>query len=495
MIKDLKETFKDSAIYGFGRVSTKLVGFVLLPLYTKEISAADYGIYGILEIFIQTFVALFSLGLSPALFRWFNQKEQNIDRRIIFFTSLIGLAAFLIIPLCLGILFSEDISQLIFDKVIYGELLVLVFVLGGIEILLGLFTTLVRIYQKAILFAVGNISTLIINLLLNIYFVAVLKIGIKGILISSIVSAFLFMLTLIIYFRKELYKQFNVKIFIEMIKFGFPITFSSIGGMFLTLGDRYILKIYAPLSEVGQYTLGYKFAAVINIFFVQAFQLAWPAIAWKKINEPNAKRFFSKVFTYYSFLMFWIVLYVSVFAKGIINNLALNRDYWQASSVVPIIALSYAFNGVYYLIGFLFHFKNKTSYLPFIVLTSAVFNIVLNFILIPIWGMMGAAIVTLLSYMLMSILTYFNAQKLYPINYELNKIILAFITAIGLYYVTHIFDDFSVVLRIVTKAVTISLYPLILYFIGFYEEIEIISLKRFFMKRLNFLTKSEKDEK
>lgn len=133
--------------------------------------------------------------------------------------------------------------------------------------------------------------------------------------------------------------------------------------------------------------------------------------------------------------------------------------------------------------------------MPFIVLTSAVFNIVLNFILIPIWGMMGAAIVTLLSYMLMSILTYFNAQKLYPINYELNKIILAFITAIGLYYVTHIFDDFSVVLRIVTKAVTISLYPLILYFIGFYEEIEIISLKRFFMKRLNFLTKSEKDEK
>jgi len=482
MLNDLKKTFKQSAIYGFGRASTKLVGFVLLPLYTKEISASDYGIYGILEIFIQLFVALFSLGLTPALFRWFNQKEQNIDKRIIFFTSLIGVATFLVIPLSIGIIFSKEISQIIFDKVIYSDLLILVFILGAIEIILAQLTTLLRIYQKAVLFSIGNIIALIINLSLNIYFVAILKIGIKGILISSIISAFIFMLSLLIYFRKELNKKFNTKVFKEMVRFGIPLIFSAIGGMLLTLGDRYILKLFASLTEVGQYTLGYKFAAVINIFFVQAFQLAWPAIAWKKIKDPNAKRFISKVFTYYCFLMFWIVLSISAFAKGIINNLALNQDYWGASKIVPIIALSYALNGIYYLIGFLFHFKNKTTYLPFIVLTSALFNIVFNFILIPIWGMMGAAIVTLFSYILMSTLTYIYAQKLYYINYELNKIILSFITALGLYYFTYLFDDLSFLLRIVYKGITISLYPIILFLLGFYEEIEINRFREFLVK-------------
>ena len=253
-----------------------------------------------------------------------------------------------------------------------------------------------------------------------------------------------------------------------MIRFGLPLTLSSLGGMLLTMGDRYILKIYSPLTEVGQYTLGYKFASVVNLVFVQAIQLAWPAIAWKKIKEPNAKRFISKILTYYSFVIIWAVLAISLFAEGIIHKLALNQSYWASSKIVPIIALSYALNGIYFLVGFIFHYKNKTQYLPLIVILSTVLNIGLNFIFIPSWGMEGAAIATLISYFMMSILTYKFAQKFYTINYELRKIVLLLIISI----------------RIILKFVLILSFPLMFLPFNFYEKIELQRIKEYLRKKI-----------
>lgn len=119
----------------------------------------------------------------------------------------------------------------------------------------------------------------------------------------------------------------------------------------------------------------------------------------------------------------------------------------------------------------------KTKYLPFIVGTAALFNLGLNFILIPRYGMMGAATVTFFSYLLMVTITYYLAQRLYFIKYEIRKMFLLFAVATALYFATLPFDSLAFWSRILMKGAIWMLYPFILFLFHFYEPVELARIK------------------
>ena len=170
--------------------------------------------------------------------------------------------------------------------------------------------------------------------------------------------------------------------------------------MLLSVGDRYILKILSTLSDVGIYSLGYKVAGFINVFIIHSFQLGFLPLAFKYAEQSDSKRFFSKIQTYFTLLLVLSALTLSIFSLEIIEVFTSDESYISAYLIIPFISFAFILKGMEYVFSLAFHQMKITRYNAAIVITSALVNIGLNFLLIPIYGVFGAAISMIIAYLL-----------------------------------------------------------------------------------------------
>ncbi len=131
------------------------------------------------------------------------------------------------------------------------------------------------------------------------------KIGVKGILYSYLIGDGLLFIILFPNMISEMAPKFDNRILRESLLFGIPFIFSSLAGMLLNMGDRYILKLLVNYKEVGLYNLGYKVAGILNVFLMQSFFLSFAPIAYKMYGQKGDKRYFSKMLTYFVFVLFF----------------------------------------------------------------------------------------------------------------------------------------------------------------------------------------------
>jgi len=279
--------------------------------------------------------------------------------------------------------------------------------------------------------------------------------------------------------------KFDSKILRAALTFGFPLIFASLAGMLLNMGDRYILKLLIDYKEVGLYSLGYKVAGVLNVFLIQSFSLALIPIAYKMYGQKGDKRYYSKMQTYFVFVLFWAGLGLAFFSKEIIKLLALNPDYWVAYQVVPYIVLAYIFSGARYVASLGLNLKRKTKYIAYSTIGAAILNIGLNFILIPKYKMIGAAIATIISFVALYFVTYFVSNRFYKIPYENMKLLKMFVLAIALFFLSTLTAKLNILPRILIKVAIIISFPFILYPMNFYEQIEILRIKQSWKKWRN----------
>jgi len=190
--------------------------------------------------------------------------------------------------------------------------------------------------------------------------------------------------------------------------------------------------------------------------------------------------------TYFLFILFWAGLGLAFFSKEIIKVLALNANYWDAYQVVPLIILAYIFMGARSVQNLGLYLKNKTKYIAYNTILAAVLNIGLNFLLIPKYKMMGAALATVISFVVLYFVTYFVANRFYKIPYENMKLLKMLVLAIILFFFSTLTADFNILPRILIKIAIIIAFPLILYPMNFYEPIEILRMKQSWKKWRKF---------
>jgi len=336
---------------------------------------------------------------------------------------------------------------------------------------------MLRAKERSGLYATGNIIKIALTLGFNIYFVAFARIGVRGILYSYLIGDGVLFLLLLPLNIREMIPKFDSHILKTAFVFGFPLIFTSLAGMLLNMGDRYIVKLLVDYREVGLYNLGYKIAGILNVLFIQSFSLALLPIAYKMYGQKGDKRYYSKMLTYFVFVLCWAGLALTLFGREIVELLALNPDYWAAYSVVPYIVLGYIFSGARSVVNLGLYLKRKTSYIAYNTVGAAILNIGLNFLLIPKYKMMGAAIATVISFFALYVVTYFTANRFYKVPYENRKIIQMITVAVALFIVSMFSSDMILWARILTKILMLLLFPFILYPLNFYEAIEIERIK------------------
>ena len=249
---------------------------------------------------------------------------------------------------------------------------------------------------------------------------------------------------------------------------------AGVAGFVLNLSDRYFLKLYTTLSEVGLYSLGYRLGEIIWEI-VWAMQLAYPQFVLVNEKAPRAAHLYARVFTYYFAGLGFVVLTLSVYAQEIVTVMAA-PEYREAYRVVPLIALGQLFRG-FVLIGPIgLTLKRKTTYHALMALIAAGLNIGLNYLWIPRYGMMGAAVATAVAFGVQAVLITGISQRYYPIPIEVSRLFkLAFVATVVYLASTWLPADGDLLLDISAKALLLALFPCLLAALRFFQAGEIES--------------------
>ncbi|MCD6298214.1 MAG: flippase, partial [Deltaproteobacteria bacterium] len=416
----IKQLLRHSGVYGFFDFLSKATSLILIPLYTHHLTVADYGK---LEILTQTgsfFIILLVLGMNSALVRYyihFQEEEQrkSLVSTCLWFTFFVSTVFTLLLFACSGLF-----SQILFsgpEETIYFKY---VFIAVCFDAISAIFLAVLRAREKSFTYSSLLFVKFVSILLLNIYLVGVAQKGITGILVSSLVGAAVLLAGNVFLLGRELSLRFSKNKLQNLLSFGLPLVPGAFGLIVLSISDRYFLKYFADSHEVGLYALGYKISMIMGIL-VRAFQVAWPPVLFSIEKDHDAQSTYSRVLTYLLFVSFGLFVILGTFSKELVRLLS-TAEYFDAYKVVPIVLMAYMFYGVYYAVSVGINLKNKTKYIPPIVGGAAIINLMLNYLMIPAYGMMGAAVATVLSYALMAMGTYYVSNRLYPIRYEYARI-------------------------------------------------------------------------
>ena len=473
MLQKLKHTFKHSFIYSLGNLSVKIIGLILLPVYTSHLTTAEYGVLSILEttsLILQIFV---SLSIANSMMRWWADAKDDFERKSYVFTSFSFL---LIVIIAFNILFqpfTDFFSRIFFKNEDYSFYFMILFLTVSFEVLTKYILSILRILEHSTKYIITSSIKLLVTLSLTIYFVVVLRWGVKGIIISQLVGAVFLTLILLPVLFKNTVLKFRKDQLKPMLAFSVPLSFSIISFFVFNMGDRYVLKFISGDSQVGIYSLAYKISGFLNFFVLQSFQAAFMPIALKMYKEPNAKRFFSKILTYLTIGLTFGALGLALFAPEVVMLFSPeNKNYWEAGQYVYLINFNIIILGMRYIFSLSFHISKKTKIMPVYVTTFATLNILLDFFTIKYWQITGAILSSIFSNLLLTYVFYRQNRKIFPIKYEIKKDILVILVGILLFLSVLPFNHSPLLLKIAVKTFVILLFPLIIYFGGFLEPIE-----------------------
>lgn len=482
MIKKVKHTLRHSIIYGLGHVGAKLIGVVLLPLYTRYIAVSEYGILAVLEVTIAMLTQVLIMGQPNALLRLYSLTEYKEKRAetfatILGFTFLCGLifwlSSLLLLPL-MAPLFSWPPNFVhlvhICAAIIFSEMIAL------------LLLSHLRSREESTLYAFTSFARIFVILGLNIYLIVYAGTGIRGILYANLFGNLAIILVLLPIVFVRMVPKFDAGILIAATRFGFPLIFAGLANMLLNMGDRYLLRWLAGYDEVGLYNLGYKIAGVLNVLLIQSFTLTFLPAAYKIYGKTGDKRYFAKMMTYFVFVLVLAGLAVASFSREMVETFALNADYLAAYKIIPLIALAYIFSGAKSVATLGLYLKGKTKHIAYSTIIAVLFNLALNLLLIPQYGMMGAAVATVAAFLLLFFITYWASNRFYRIPFENLKLFKMLVVGIALFFLTLLTDSLELLPRIVLKISLIASYPILLYFLDFYEKIELQRLKEGFSR-------------
>src|SRR5262245_35461027 len=463
-------------VYGFGNVGNRVVGFLLIPIYRRFLTPEDYGVLALVAMLGQVLYTLMNMGQSSAIFRTYFRHEAAAERESVVTTSL-WLILMMSLPIGLvALALSKPISSVLVGSPTYTTWVALAILGVAFKVFLRLPLAILRAREQSRRYAASSIVQTIVGLALAIIFVVGLHMGGRGVLLSQLLAelvlcAYLFPVTL----RGMRLSVFSRRDASDLLTYGAALVPAGLLSFLIHLSDRYFLKHFDSVGAVGIYALGYRFGEILY-FAILAFELAYPPFLFSHLKQPDAKQLYARVCTYYFDLMGILWLGVSLPAEEIITIMA-HPSFHEAYRVIPWIAGAFLFQGVGAVWNIGMQINRIVKWRLAMSTSTAVFALIMNFLLIPRWGMMGAGAAALLSFFYQFVIQVLIGHRLYPVPYEWGRVIRLAIVGIGVYAAGTLFTWGSIPAALVGKGLLLLCAPIVLYAIGFFEEGELSRFK------------------
>lgn len=463
MQKEFKGLAKSIVIYGFGNVSIKLIGLVLLPLYTNTsfLSSDEYGSMGLLDISAQILVAIFSLSLSSAYLRWYWDKAYFNVRKKIFYTCFVTLSILAVFLALTGSVSAKAASRVLFNGEFHYAIAIMI-VATSLQPLIDFVLTQMRAESKAGFFISTNIARLLISLLATIYLLKYQKHGLAGVYEAQLIGNIAFLLITSRYILKNIEFSFSKDILRDILKFSIPLAVASLSNVLLVVFDRYVLNFKSTRLDVALYTQGFKIANTTKVFIVSSVQLALAPAVFKIMNRPDNKIIYSKIMTWFTIIVVYFSLFMSLFGLEITKVFTTDKIYFDSYKLIPLFSLGIIFGMLKDVSVTGLQITKQTKIIGKVLIGVAVFNFACNMMLVPLWGTYGAASSSFISQFIFFIIMFFAAQKEYKIPYRLDKVLLIIVSGAAMFIAGNFFNTFSLGVRIAAKSAALLVFPVLL---------------------------------
>ncbi|MCJ7508815.1 MAG: oligosaccharide flippase family protein [candidate division Zixibacteria bacterium] len=471
MFKEIKRLGKHSLIYGLGIFLTNSVAFVLIPIYTRLLTTGDYGILEIINRTSEILSIILVAGFGLTTLRFYQDNPEKEYQNNVVSTAVFSMLIFGSVALVVLLSQATFISELLFGNTQYANLIRLM--LGTVYFDLFFIIPIVYIQAriKSLLYISVSVSKFVVRISLNIYFVCFLKMGVKGVLLASLLESALSGIVLLGLTIKKVGIKFDLALWKRMVKFALPFVPGSLFLFILNSGDRFFLKRFCTNEIVGLYALGYRISTLVVSFVMSPFVRVWNALMVEISRRDDFKIIFGRIFTYVMLIYAFVGLGLAVLNREILMVMA-GSSYWDASKIVPLIILAYFFWAIVLIVDAGFFITKKTYYKPFLFGIAAVINVILYWYLIPRYNMMGAAWATVVAFAFFAGLSWKVVNRIFPVKYEYVRLFKMTALALLIYFISTFVKLKSFWLQVTIKALLVLSLPLILYLIGFYLQEE-----------------------
>lgn len=414
-----KKLLSDSAIYGLGAILIKSIGFFTLPIYTRIFSPEEFGIIEMFATLSGILSILMSMGLDSTQSYYFMEAKNKGNRDIEeVTTSILQLRLIIgLIVVVLSVLLSSFIVEFTFDTVLPSYYLWIVAISTFFSTLVSQSLEIFRLIYKPWQYIGLSFVQTIFGVGFILFFAYYHDGGIHGYLVGMICASCTAMILGWITTKNYRYwHRFESHLFKEFIKFGLPLIPAGLMVWVMTASDRWFVMNMLGSYELGLYAVGAKFALIVMVA-VQTFRKAWWPIAMDMLHKEEGKHFFKIVSMWYVGLGSLGAVFLTSISPYLVKFLVGEQyfDSWKIVGVLCWGSIAYGF----YLLSLIGVFKSKKTYLNiYIHGAGAIVNIVLNYILIPFYGMLGAAIATSVSILISNIVGMLVSNRYYKVEWH-----------------------------------------------------------------------------
>lgn len=461
-----KKVLQNSFFYSLSSILVKAFGFVLLPIYTIYLSPEQYGIVNLSISFTNVAVYVVALSVYSSVIRFYVDFLDDNDKKTNFFSSLIIFIIVMnIVFVLISVLFRDNLISLFFNGVsfmpyVFVSIISIVFISEH-----TLHQNILKASQNGKKLSILNLIVFSFQAGLTILFVVVFKLQAFGVLLSILITNFLYFVYMIFDLSKHNMFRivFDKGIMTDTLKYSIPLVPHNTSTNIADLASKVFINSSGQLSSVGIYGVGATFGSVIDtlqISFNQAF------VPWlfgklkteKEVSYPEIIDFSYSLLTVYTF----IYLLVGLFAQEVIIIL-LNVQYHTAWKVVPILVVGYSAKSIYYFYAnLIFYYKEATKRLFIVTVTGSLIEIIVAFSLIERIGIYGAALAFVIGKIFFVIIVSIICKK-YNIGYQIWKMLQILIPsliflAIGLYYSYMVYPNVINLLNVFYKCLIVLIY-------------------------------------
>ncbi|CAN5854333.1 N/A [soil metagenome] len=468
----LRELSRGLAIYGLGDVAVQVMNFLLLPLYVLYLSRADYGVIALLAAVEAPAKLFFRWGIDGAFMRfWYDcpgERERQRLASTLFFFLLAVNGVLLAVSVAAAPVLSDSLLQTPGYTLALQLVLLNTFAIGFTFIPFHVLRIQNRPGEFSALTLARSVSTLLLRLVLIVGY----GYGVMGIVIADVVVTALLMLVLLRWFAPLIRPVFSMAVLRKSLAFGLPRVPHGFALQVMSVADRVILQRYRSLEEVGVYSMGVSFGLVPKIA-LGAFEAAWAPFYYQTSREPDAQRVFVTVTTYGIAVLALMTAGLAAISADLLHVMTRGR-FVEAAPVVGWTAVGVFFYGVYLLTSIGLNITTQTKYYPVSTAAGAAVSVGLNLLLIPAYGMLGAAWANTAAYGVQSAIAYHFSQRFYPIRYEFGRILRVVIAAALGYLAAALVPEMRALAGVFVRGlIVVAVMTGILWTTGFFNTTEL----------------------
>lgn len=450
---------RDALVYGFAVLLNRVVSFVMLPVYTRFLTPADYGVLQLLEMTTDIAAILFLAGMNAGVERFYFKAESEDERaRVVFSAFALEIALSLLATLTLVAL-SGPITRHALGGAASPQLVHLAAWNFSMAMMLSVPLLFVQIQQRAILYSLATLAKLVLQLSLNILFVVHLRYGAQGVLMSGLIANALVGGALVVRLVRQTGFRLSVPVLRDLRRFGLPYQVTTAGTFVLTFGDRYFLQASRTIAEVGIYGLAYQFGFLLTQVAAAPYLRAWNPQRFALAQRPREERdpMYARGFLFYNILLLSAATGMCVFIRPVIA-LMTTAPFQGAATLVPVIAAAYVIQSWGDVAKLGIDVSERTSYITYATWASVALVLAAYALLIPLWGAMGAALATVAGFALRTGLTWYWSQRAWPVEYQLARHVPLLAAATGVSVAAALLPRQGVVVSIATGAGLYTVY-------------------------------------